>query len=220
MAGRRRRRRKARAPFRKRNVVILAPALLCLFALFFILWTVRGRSGGQDKGQRILFIGDSRTVDLFSATDERVEGRTEGNVTVYAENGRQYTLLSEVLGKMDSEDYDTLVSWMGANDRGRFENYVPIYEKVLKEGKGLILCTVGPTQDNALDEEDAPDYGNAKMVTFNENLLSWAGAHDVRVIDLYSYIVNTEVIQIDPADGIHYLPQPTIALWEYILGQL
>jgi hypothetical protein len=55
------------------------------------------------------------------------------------------------------------------------------------------------------------------MVAFNQSITSWAGAHGVKVIDVYTYVQNN--IEISP-DGIHYNPKPTTGIWNYILSNL
>ena len=168
---------------------------------------------------RILFVGDSRSVDMFSGDQSRIYGEIHDGITVYAEDARDYTFLIEVMSSVGTENFDTLVSWMGANDYGNFANYQPHYEGLLKEGKRLILCTVGPTWDEALANDfDRSHYTNDLQIAFNNSLVAWANANGVKVIDLYSYLAGNTDITLDPADGIHYQPRPTGAIWGRIVS--
>ena len=169
-----------------------------------------------DRG-RILFLGDSRTVDMFSDLADHIDGRVEDNIVVYAWNARGYDYMAKTVDEYGHENFDTLVSFMGANDRGYFAPYANYYVTLLQEGKQLVLCTVGPTETEWLSEADSPSYGNEKMLAYNADLLEFAIVYNVPVIDTYGFIV--EHIEIDP-DGIHYLPRPTTELWEFILSNL
>ena len=165
---------------------------------------------------RILFIGDSRTIDMFADSDDTISGAVVDGITVYAAHGRGYEYMTGVINGCGIDSFDTLVTWMGANDAGDFSRYAGYYEGILAAGKRLVLCTVGPTDNNTLAEWDHPDYENENMVRYNGSLVSWAQQHGVCVIDLYSYIAAN--VQIDTADGIHYLPRPTGSIWAQILS--
>ncbi len=170
---------------------------------------------------RILFIGDSRTVDMFSADRESILGEVYDGITVYAEDARSYTFLIETMSAAGTENFDTIISWMGCNDYGDFSNYQPHYEGLLREGKRLILCTVGPTLDSALANDfDKTHYLNDFQIAYNSALWIWANANGVKVIDLYSYLANTSDVYLDPADGIHYQPKPTGVIWSVIRSAL
>ncbi len=167
---------------------------------------------------RILFVGDSRTIDMFADSDETVWGQSHDDITVYAGHGMGFDFMQGAINDCGHENFDTLVTWMGANDRGDFSIYRSYYDELIGEGKTIIVCTVGPTQDDDLAEWDHPDYENSNMTKYNSELQKWASQNGVKVIDLYSYISSN--VQIDPADGIHYTPRPTTSIWAYILEQL
>ena len=126
----------------------------------------------------------------------------------------------EAVQEFGFDNFDTLVSWMGCNDYGNFAKYEPFYNLVLASGKNLVVCTVGPTDDTSLDEEDNTNYLNARELEYNAALRNWAGAHNIKVIDLYSFINSNDSVYIDPADGIHYQLQPTTVIWQQILNSL
>lgn len=169
---------------------------------------------------RILYVGDSRSVDLFDQYAEEVRAANYNGITVYCKNACQLSYMEGAVGEVGMDGFDTLVSWMGCNDYGNFAKYEPFYNNILAQGKKLIVCTVGPTDDNCLDEEDRYYYDNARELEYNAALVSWANSNGVKVIDLYSYITSHDSVYVDPADGIHYQPQPTTELWSVILANL
>jgi hypothetical protein len=169
---------------------------------------------------RILFVGDSRTVDMFDGGAEEIRRGVYNDITVYCRNACQLDYMVSAVQEYGFDNFDTLVSWMGCNDYGNFAKYEPFYDLVLANGKKLVLCTVGPTDDNSLDSEDIPNYLNAREIEYNAALNQWAAAHSIYVVDLYSYICSTDSVYIDPADGIHYQNQPTTVIWQKILSSI
>ena len=170
---------------------------------------------------RILFVGDSRTVDMFSAEAEEIRGGVYNGIPVYCKNGCKYQYMVDAVNEYGMDNFDTLVSWMGCNDFGEFSPYGPYYDQLIAAGKQVVVCTVGPTQDEyLLDDMDWYYYPNANQIKFNNSLVSWANSKGVKIIDLYTYISNSSTVNLDPNDGIHYLPQPTTELWSVIRGSL
>ncbi len=169
---------------------------------------------------RILFAGDSRTVDMFDGGTDEIRKAVYDGITVYCKDACQLDYMEGAVSDFGMDNFDTLVSWMGCNDYGNFAKYIPFYENILASGKKLVLCTVGPTDDNSLDEEDKPNYYNQREIEYNAALASWANGKGIKVIDVYSYINSNSDIYLDPVDGIHYQPQPTTAIWRYILSSL
>ena len=169
----------------------------------------------KDYG-RIFFIGDSRTVDIFDGEGYEIYDLNQGGVRVFAENGKGYDYLVEILGRYDSE-YDTVVTWLGCNDHYNIEQYKTYYEGLLARGINLVICNVGPTANECLDEWDSTRYRNEDMAAFNQQITAWANAHGVKVIDMYSYVYSN--LQID-SDGIHYSPKPNSSEWSFIMGSM
>ncbi len=176
---------------------------------------------GQAAYGRILFVGDSRTVDIFDSESWWMYGEDKGGVTVYCKNAGGYDFFVSSVEEWGVDNFDTLICWMGCNDRGYFGNYENYYNYLLGLGKKIVLCTVGPTDDaHLVGEFDQANYVNSLMISYNNSLRNWASANGVKVIDLYSYLDKNPDIYVDPNDGIHYQPQPTTAIWYYIFGQL
>lgn len=174
-----------------------------------------------EKQQRILFIGDSRTIDMFADSDDEMEGVDAGsNITVYAKHGYGLAYMRDVINEYGKDNFDVLVTWMGANDNGDFYGYDDCYEDVLASGAKIIVCTVGPTDDSKLNGSDRDYYYDGNIRKFNASLVKWAGKKGVRVIDLYKYISESGSVIVDPVDGIHYLPRPTKELWDHIVSEI
>ncbi len=174
---------------------------------------------------RILFCGDSRTVDMFSEPLSEIRNEVHDGIPVYCKDGCKYEYMVNAINEYGLDNFDTLVSWMGCNNYGDFSQYGPYYEQLLSQGKKLVLLTVGPTVDEYLDGDfDKEYYTNARQIKYNNSLKAWTKGKDVKVIDMYAYIDNamnnSGGIIINPTDGIHYYPQPNPDLWNYILSNL
>ncbi len=175
---------------------------------------------GGETG-KVLFIGDSRTIDMFADSNEELIAYDAGDdFVVYAKHGYGFDYMKGIIDNYGKENFDILVTWMGANDAGYFDKYGSYYDELLQAGVKMIVCTVGPSDDDGLVPADHPNYEDDKMTGFNSGLVEWAEKNDVRVIDLYDYIKESPTISIDPNDGIHYLPRPTTELWDYIVNSI
>ncbi len=170
---------------------------------------------------RILYVGDSRSVDLFSADAEEIRNEVHDGITVYCKDACQFQYMVDAVNEYGMDNFDTLVSWMGCNNFGDFSEYGPYYDQLIAQGKKLVVCTVGPTVDEELlIDEDYLYYPNANQINYNNSLKTWANGKDVKLVDLYTYIDNSSSISVVPGDGIHYLPKPTTEIWNYILQNL
>ena len=170
---------------------------------------------------RIVYTGDSRSVDMFDGGVGEIWYGSYNGITVFCKDACQQDYMINAVNNVGWENFDTLVSWMGCNNYGDFGPYAEFYNYVLSQGKNLILCTVGPTLDSALANDfDRTHYTNDLQIAYNNSLWAWANANGVKVIDLYSYINSNPDIYLDPADGIHYQPQPTTVIWNVILSGL
>ncbi|MBQ6589868.1 MAG: hypothetical protein IJI01_14485 [Butyrivibrio sp.] len=170
---------------------------------------------------RIIFTGDSRTVDMFYGDRGEIWGEYHDGIPVYCRDACQSDYMINAINSFGMDNFDTLVTWMGCNDYGNFSPYESYYNTLLAQGKNIVVCTVGPTDNNTLANDfDREYYTNERQVAFNNSLVSWANSNGVKVIDLYSYIAGNGNLYINPADGIHYMPQPTTEIWNYILSCL
>ncbi|WP_026529116.1 Ig-like domain-containing protein [Butyrivibrio sp. VCD2006] len=164
---------------------------------------------------RTLFIGDSRTVDLFSGTAECILGEVHNDVVVCAFNGGKITFLKEVINHSDLNDYDTIITWMGCNDYGAFKPYSSAYSKLMAKKKKLVLCSVGPTSFGYLDEGGQALFNDRVISSFNVQLKTWADKKKVKTVPMYEYV--SKNVTIDSKDGVHYSPKPNKPMWNYIL---
>ncbi|MCR5102394.1 MAG: hypothetical protein K6B41_13675 [Butyrivibrio sp.] len=172
-----------------------------------------------DSNTRVLFIGDSRSVDMFSAKKSEIKGKVYNNITVYCKDAGNYDYMVKAIKMAGIKNYDVIVTWMGANDRGDFSKYQKYYKKLLKKNVKLILCTVGYSDDSNLgDEGDRLYYNDYLMCRFNQSLISFAQKNNVKKIDLYSY--TRKNIKAEENNGVHYDPKPTKKIWNYIVKKI
>ena len=170
---------------------------------------------------RFIFTGDSRTVDMFYSDRNEIWGEYHDGIPVYCRDACQSDYMINAINSYGMDNFDTLVTWMGCNDYGNFSPYESYYNSLLQQGKNIIVCTVGPTDNNTLASDfDREYYTNERQIAYNNSLVSWANSNGVKVIDLYSYIAGNGNLYISPEDGIHYMPQPTTEIWYYILGNI
>lgn len=209
------------------SFLMIAFIFVCTDANLAISANAQGHSKADDyikecidDNVKVLFIGDSRTVDMFSSKKGEIKGRTYNNITVYAKDGATFGYMKNVVKKADLSNYDVVVSWMGANDRGNFGKYSSYYKKLKKKMKGhLVLCTVGYSDNNKLgDLGDMLYYNDGIMKQFNKGLNKWARKYDVETINLYSY--TKKHVTARSNNGVHYVPSPTVDLWNYTVKQI
>ncbi len=214
---------------RKRVAVVLSTVLLA--SSFAVLNTDVAISANAKKSEekvedtvddnvRKLFIGDSRSVDMFSAKKGEINGKVYNNITVYAKDGATYGYLKSTLKKVKLKNYDVVVSWMGANDHGNFEKYQSYYKKLnKKKNLNLILCSLGYSDNRKLgDIGDCLYYNDGIMQRFNQGLNKWAKKNRVETINLYSY--TKKHVAAREHNGVHYVPAPTVDLWNYTVRQI
>ena len=159
---------------------------------------------------RIIFTGDSRTVDMFYADRNEIWGESFDGIPVYCRDACQSDYMINAVNSYGMDNFDTLVTWMGCNDYGNFSPYESFYNTLLQQGKNIVVCTVGPTDNNTLANDfDREYYTNERQIAYNSSLINWANSNNVKIIDLYSYISGNGNLYINPEDGIHYMPQPT-----------
>ena len=171
-----------------------------------------------DTLPRTLFIGDSRTVYLFNKKNIELCGDIRDNIVVYARGGAPSSYINEVLNKEDLSKYDTVISWMGANDRGNFNSYKKYYKRILKSGTRLIIIKVGPVKEDSLDEMGKIWCNTNITNRYNSAMTKWAKKNNVTVLNLNKYITNN--VKSYTEDGIHYLPKPNTNIWNKILEKL
>ncbi len=171
-----------------------------------------------DSSVRTLFIGDSRSVDIFSGSESSILGEVHDDIVVCAMNSAKIFFMKDVLKNSDLSDYDTIITWMGANDYGAFNPYKKNYSKLVSSGKKLVLCTVGASGDQYMPPQDLPYFGNGVINSFNSQLKKWAKKKKVDTIPLFEYVQKN--VHVDSKDGVHYSPKPNKNIWNYILDNI
>ena len=190
-----------------------------LFGILFFSPDSSFMSKAETDDLRILFIGDSRTVDMFSSKEHEIKGEEYDNITVYAKDGATYSYMTKTLKKVNVRNYDIVVTWMGTNDHGNFTKYGNYYKKLKKKNVNLLLCTLGYSDNNRLgDEGDHLYYNDGIMQKFNKQLTKWAKKNEVKTINLYSY--TKKKLKTRENNGVHYVPCPTTGLWKYTVRQI
>lgn len=168
------------------------------------------------KKGNMVFVGDSRTICMFSATgDNTIQGEDRDGIKVYAGWGEGFNFLESAVAS--AGEFKTLITWIGCNDAGNgvsfSETYGPFYESLLEEDKNIVLFSVGRTDDRFLAEWDE-GYANSNMISFNNEMMSWSEEHEnVTYVDAYA---ESWSWKLNPSDGIHYTPRPTTSVWEFI----
>ncbi len=170
------------------------------------------------KSVRTLFIGDSRTLDLFTAKPGHIYGKVYDGIVVFAYDGAEARDMKSILNRVDLSDYDKIVSWMGANDRGEFERYTGYYNKLLRKHKKLVLCTVGYSVEDKLPPGDDNYYGYGIFLSYNNKLKAYAKKHHLQVIGVAGAV--ERYTNIDETDGLHYFPKPNKKLWKFFVKKI
>ena len=203
---------------RQKKSILLLLALALTFLFLVPETPVMAADSAVEEEERVLFVGDSRAVDMFSSTKGSIDGKKKNGIKVYARDGATFAFLQESVDRCKLKNFDTLVVWMGTNDSGNFSNYKAFYNRLIKKGKRVILCTVGPIEDSLLSDFWRPYFSDALTANqYNSSLKKWAEKKEVDVINTYSY-VKKKVRFL--SDGIHYEPSSSKKIWKYILKRL
>ena len=169
----------------------------------------------ERKAIRPLFIGDSRTVGLIATTrgltgkTKKIEGTYDG-VDFIGKSSTSYNYLKDNIDR--NPNAKVIISWMGINGL-TWDKYKPIYDKVLKSKKTLILITLGGVDKSKY-------YGsvtNKGIEEFNSKLLEYADKNSIQVIDVYSYLESNGYTSWD---GLHYKDDTNEGIYNYILSEL
>ena len=200
-----------------RPILFLLTAVMA-FLLLFPDTPVFAADTGATEGERVLFVGDSRAVDMFTSKSGSINGKKKDGIKVYARDGATFAFLQESVSKCKLKNFDTLVVWMGTNDSGNFSNYKSYYNKLIKKGKKVILCKVGPIKDKLLSDAWRPYFSNSGTAKkYNSSLKKWADKKAVDVIDTYTYVRDNVKFR---SDGIHYKAASSKTIWPFIMGEL
>ena len=146
------------------------------------------------KTSKYIFIGDSRTVGMYTAKT----GKGGGNYS----NGGAHTVGKSALNGVVSKG-SAIIVLMGINDMGNVDGYISSINAMSKEYKDskVYFVSVNPCTDS-----------NDNIIAFN-NKLKKGLSSNVKYIDSYSYL---QSVGFNASDGVHYDKNTYIKLYDYI----
>ena len=179
-----------------------------------------GSSGGASYSlSDVLWIGDSRTVGIYSAKGKSYE---YGGVIAQV-SGNTATLKSIVEGKFNPNDIKgqeknfvakgslvdkkqikkgtkVILSWFGINQISDWEGIKAQYDALIKGGY-IVLC---PTVAGVDEKKYKGGVTNSQVESFNKSLKEWCDSTDnAYYLDISSSNYISDTSKID-ADGLHY----------------
>ncbi|MBQ6992455.1 MAG: SGNH/GDSL hydrolase family protein [Clostridia bacterium] len=172
-----------------------------------------------------IFIGDSRTVMMLSAT--RNDIKNTGNIVKeYAAVGQGYNyffkgnMLNNIKTSLNNAPKGTkVIIWLGVNDLYQANNYVSMVNSLANTYTDLNFYYVSVTPVN---EEKAKKSGytvkNSEIVAFNNTIISGLNSK-VKYIDVYNSNYNT-IVNGTEADGLHYTSNTSKTIWSSIYSKL
>ena len=162
--------------------------------------------GAYTKG-KLIFIGDSRTVDIMNAVHD--------NSIWSCRVGKGYNWMSgtgvpDIEGEIEKNT--SVIFLMGVNDPSNLKHYINYINAKANEwaalGAQTYFVSVGPVTGDPYVTNDQIEIFNASMEA------SLAG---VIYIDIYNYLMDTGFSTID---GTHYPDWISISIYNYILEHL
>lgn len=187
--------------------------------------TSSGSSGnssgtGNNKSNRVIFIGDSRTVQMYAYLNNNWSSPnfSDGGVhevgnDVYVAQGSQGLAWMKSTGIPAAQKYfvsgNAIVILMGVNDLSNANNYINYINSNVtswkSNGSSLYYVSVNPCQGSY-------SHLNSKITTFNSQLKSGL---DNRVgwIDTNSILTNSG---FNATDGLHYDKATYLKIYNYI----
>jgi len=160
------------------------------------------------KSQGVIFVGDSRTVQMKDAVGPSY-------ASFIAENSKGYNWFKEeAIPQIDARvgKGTKIIINLGVNDPGNIDNYIALvnaktYEWTQK-GATVYYATVNPVSENPYTSQEQVDMFNQKLV---------AGLTGVRIIDTNTYIKTAGYSLLD---GLHYNEATYQKLYSYMLSSL
>ena len=179
-----------------------------------------GSSGGASYSlSDVLWIGDSRTVGIYSAKGKsfkyggviaQVSGNTatlksivDGKFNPSEIKGQEknFTATGDLVDKKQIKSgTKVILSWFGINQISDWEGTKAQYDALIKKGY-IVLC---PTIAGVNEKKYKGGVTNKQVATFNENLKKWCDETDnAYYLDVSSsdYISKTSKLN---TDGLHY----------------
>ena len=177
-------------------------------------------SNTNNSTSKIVFIGDSRTVQMYAYLSNDWGGANYSSGGVHDVDGDIFVAQGSMgldwmksTGIPAAENYfssgTAIVILMGVNDLHNIDNYISYinenYSNWTSNGSSLYFATVNPCSD-------AYEHLNSSINNFNEKLKNGLPS-SVKVIDTNTYLVNNG---FKATDGLHYNRDTYSAIYNYI----
>lgn len=161
-----------------------------------------------EKSAGVIFIGDSRTVQMKDSVGL-------SNAAFVAENSKGYTWFKDValniVDPMVTKGSKIVIN-LGVNDPGNIDNYIALVNQKAFEwnakGATVYYATVNPVSENPYTSPEQVDYFNSKLLP---------GLVGVNIIDTNAYLKMTGYTLVD---GLHYNENTYKNIYNYILSRL
>lgn len=161
---------------------------------------------GESEADKVIFVGDSRTVGMHTAV-----GDQDGDVWSAQVSQGYAWMESTGIPAIESEitDGSAVVILLGVNDLGNVNNYISYLNTHAPswkaKGAKVYFVSVNPTANGA-------SVTNAQIESFNTKIRN-ATQTIVSYIDTYSYLQENGY---DTTDGIHYTTDTYKKIYNYI----
>ena len=182
--------------------------------------TVPPTAPNIDGSGKVVFIGDSRTVQMYAyiSGDWKGANYSSGGVHLVgdsifvAQGGKGLTWMKQT-GVPVAEKYfksDTaIVFWMGVNDLRNIDSYISYMNENVsswtKNGSRVYYASIGPCSGKYSSMNDGIAKFNTKLQSNLDRNITW--------IDVYGYL-NRE--GYDTSDGLHYTKNTSNRIYNYI----
>lgn len=210
---------------KKKMEIIRCPGLVftgILFLLFAFIFLYKPVLGADYSGEgmlsppdhpvntlmeKLIFIGDSRTVAMMNAT------QGEGIWSCKGSMGYDWMVSEGVPAIEDEIEENTAVMiLLGVNDIYNISNYITYANQKAAEwaekGAKTFYVSVGPvTSDPYVTNQEIEDFNSALQT----------GLSGVTYIDIYNYLMENGYSTID---GTHYPDDVSVSIYNYIIDNL
>lgn len=175
----------------------------------------------QTTSGKIIFVGDSRTVGMKSATgSDDVYIAKVGEGYSWLRNTAEAALKNQLTMYPDAR----VVINLGVNDLGNVDNYITRYKTLITSypQATFYFLSVNPVEKKLASSKgyNVTYVNNTKIQEFNKKIKSAFGA---TYIDSYSHLVDNGYIVSQgkaTADGIHYTTTVSKVIYNYVLNHI
>lgn len=165
------------------------------------------------KGSVDIFVGDSRTVGMGSAT-----GTSSKCIAAVGQGYAWYVSTAEpkLKKKLKANPTATVVLNLGVNDIANYQNYINSYKKLMKAYPKATFYIMSVNPVDSKYNWGWVSYSKMKTLikTFNSKMKA---AFPNQYIDCYTYLTKNKFATVD---GIHYTTDTYKKIYNYILTQV